>query len=102
MAGAEEGPSATTSDLIVERLLEWGIDLCFGIIGDQVNGFVEAMRVRADRFRFVSVRHEEAAVLAAVGHAKFTGRPAAVLATAGPGALHLINGLYDARTTGCR
>ncbi|MHA6783483.1 thiamine pyrophosphate-dependent enzyme [Pseudonocardia saturnea] len=90
----------TTSDLIVERLLEWGIDLCFGIIGDQVNGFVEAMRTRSDRFRFVSVRHEEAAVLAAVGHAKFTGRPAAVLATAGPGALHLLNGLYDARMDG--
>jgi pyruvate dehydrogenase (quinone) len=90
----------TTSDLIVERLLEWGVDLCFGIVGDQVNGFVEAMRVRADRFRFVPVRHEEAAVLAAVGHAKFTGRPAAVLATAGPGALHLLNGLYDARMDG--
>lgn len=90
----------TTSDLIVERLLEWGVDLCFGVIGDQVNGFVEAMRTRADRFRFVTMRHEEAAVLAAVGHAKFTGRPAAVLATAGPGALHLLNGLYDARMDG--
>jgi len=90
----------TTSDLIVERLLEWGVDRCFGVVGDQVNGFVEAMRTRADRFRFVTVRHEEAAVLAAVGHAKFTGRPAAVLATAGPGALHLLNGLFDARMDG--
>lgn len=92
--------TATTSDLIVERLLEWGVEHCFGIVGDQVNGFVEAMRVRADRFRFVPVRHEEAAVFAAVGYAKFTGRPAAVLATAGPGALHLLNGLYDARMDG--
>ncbi len=92
--------ASTTSDLIVERLLGWGIEHCFGIVGDQVNGFVEAMRTRADRFRFVHVRHEEAAVLAAVGYAKFTGRPAAVLATAGPGALHLLNGLYDARMDG--
>jgi pyruvate dehydrogenase (quinone) len=92
--------SGTTSDLIVERLLEWGIDTCYGICGDQVNGFFEAMRTRADRFRFVHVRHEEAAALAAVGHAKFTGRPAAVVATAGPGAIHLLNGLYDARIDG--
>jgi pyruvate dehydrogenase (quinone) len=90
----------TTSDLIIERLLAWGIDTCFGMCGDQVNGFFEAMRVRADRFRFVNVRHEEAAALAAVGYAKFTGRPAAVVATAGPGALHLLNGLYDARIDG--
>jgi thiamine pyrophosphate-dependent acetolactate synthase large subunit-like protein len=84
---------STTSDLIVERLLEWGVDTCFGICGDQVNGFFEAMRTRADRLRFVHVRHEESAALAAVGHAKFTGRPAAVVTTAGPGALHLLNGL---------
>ena len=92
--------TATTSDLIVERLLEWGVEHCFGIVGDQVNPFVEAMRIRSDRFRFVQTRHEEAAVFAAVGYAKFTGRPAAVLATAGPGALHLLNGLYDARMDG--
>ena len=73
--------TATTSDLIVERLLEWGVEHCFGIVGDQVNPFVEAMRIRSDRFRFVQTRHEEAAVFAAVGYAKFTGRPAAVLAT---------------------
>ncbi|MEN3269704.1 thiamine pyrophosphate-dependent enzyme [Pseudonocardia sp.] len=91
---------STTSDLIVERLLEWGVDICFGICGDQVNGFFEAIRTRADRFRFVHVRHEESAALAAVGHAKFTGRPAAVVTTAGPGALHLLNGLYDARMDG--
>jgi pyruvate dehydrogenase (quinone)/pyruvate oxidase len=90
----------TTSDIIVERLLEWGIDTCYGICGDQVNGFFEAMRIRADRFRFVHVRHEEAAALAAVGHAKIIGRPAAVIATAGPGAIHLLNGLYDAQMDG--
>jgi thiamine pyrophosphate-dependent acetolactate synthase large subunit-like protein len=86
----------TTSDLIVERLLEWGIDVCFGINGDQLNGFVEALRTHAEQMRFIHVRHEENAALAAVGYAKFTGRPAACVATAGPGAVHLLNGIYDA------
>lgn len=86
----------TTSDLIVERLLEWGIDTIFGINGDQVNGFVEALRTHSDQMRFIHVRHEENAALAAVGYAKFTGRPAACVGTGGPGAVHLLNGLYDA------
>ncbi|HEX6445359.1 MAG TPA: thiamine pyrophosphate-binding protein, partial [Streptosporangiales bacterium] len=90
----------TTSDLIVERLLEWGVDTCFGINGDAINGFMEALRTHADRMRFVHVRHEENAALACVGYAKFSGRPAACVATAGPGAVHLLNGLYDARCDG--
>jgi thiamine pyrophosphate-dependent acetolactate synthase large subunit-like protein len=90
----------TTSDLIVERLLEWGIDTCFGINGDQVNGFFEALRTHCDQMRFIHVRHEENAALAAVGYAKFTGRPAACVATAGPGAVHLLNGIYDAHIDG--
>ncbi|WP_067177820.1 thiamine pyrophosphate-binding protein [Microtetraspora niveoalba] len=89
----------TTSDLIVERLLEWGIDACFGICGDAVNGFFEALR-RHPEMRFVHVRHEEYAAMAAVGYAKFTGRPAACVATSGPGALHLMNGLYDGKIDG--
>ncbi|WP_217143010.1 thiamine pyrophosphate-dependent enzyme [Streptomyces sp. AC627_RSS907] len=94
------GPaSKTTSDLVVERLLDWGIDTCFGICGDQVNGFFEALRTHP-RMRFVHVRHEENAALACVGYAKFTGRPAVCVATAGPGAVHLLNGLYDARIDG--
>ncbi|MGF1338993.1 thiamine pyrophosphate-dependent enzyme [Streptomyces flavovirens] len=91
--------SKTTSDLVVERLLEWGVDTCFGICGDQINGFFEALRTHP-QMRFVHVRHEEAAALACVGYAKFTGRPAACVATAGPGAVHLLNGLYDARIDG--
>jgi len=87
----------TTSDLIVERLLDWGIDTCFGICGDAVNGFFEALRTHSDRIRFVHVRHEENAALAAVGYAKFTGHPAACVSTAGPGAVHILNGLYDAQ-----
>lgn len=90
----------TTSDLIVERLIEWGIDTCFGINGDQVNGFMEALRTHADQLRFIHVRHEENAALAAVGYAKFSGRPAACVATAGPGAVHLLNGVYDAHIDG--
>ncbi|MGV9878559.1 thiamine pyrophosphate-dependent enzyme [Streptomyces sp. NPDC003006] len=95
----QSGNAKTTSDLIVERLLEWGVDTCFGICGDQVNGFFEALRTHPE-MRFVHVRHEENAALACVGHAKFTGRPAACVATAGPGAVHLLNGLYDARIDG--
>jgi thiamine pyrophosphate-dependent acetolactate synthase large subunit-like protein/FAD/FMN-containing dehydrogenase/Fe-S oxidoreductase len=90
----------TTSDLIVERLLGWGIDVCFGINGDQLNGFVESLRTHSEQMRFVHVRHEENAALAAVGYAKFTGRPAACVATAGPGAVHVLNGIYDARIDG--
>jgi thiamine pyrophosphate-dependent acetolactate synthase large subunit-like protein len=90
----------TTSELIVDRLLEWGIDTYFGLAGDGINGFFEALRTRSDKIRFVHVRHEEVAALAAVGHAKFTGRPAVCITTAGPGALHLINGLYDAKIEG--
>ncbi|RBY78879.1 pyruvate oxidase [Geodermatophilus sp. TF02-6] len=90
----------TTSDLIVERLLEWGVDTCIGICGDQINGFFESLRTHADQMHFVHVRHEEAAALAAVGYAKFSGRMAAVVATAGPGAVHLLGGLYDARIDG--
>lgn len=86
----------TTSDLVVERLIDWGIDTCFGICGDAVNGFFEALRTHSDQLRFVHVRHEENAALAAVGYAKFTGRPAACVSTAGPGAVHILNGLYDA------
>jgi thiamine pyrophosphate-dependent acetolactate synthase large subunit-like protein len=89
----------TTSDLIIERLLEWGVDTCVGLCGDQINGFFESLRTHPE-MRFVHVRHEEAAALAAVGYAKFSGRMAAVVGTAGPGAVHLLNGLYDARIDG--
>jgi pyruvate dehydrogenase (quinone) len=90
----------TTSDLIVERLLDWGVDTYFGLPGDGINGFFESLRQHRDRIRFVHCRHEEAASLAAVGHAKFTGRPAVCISTTGPGALHMINGLYDAKVEG--
>jgi pyruvate dehydrogenase (quinone) len=89
--------SETASDQMVERLIEWGIDTVFGLPGDGINGVMESLRTHADQIRFVHVRHEETAALAACAYGKFTGRPAACLATAAPGAVHLMNGLYDAR-----
>jgi pyruvate dehydrogenase (quinone)/pyruvate oxidase len=81
----------------VERLIEWGIDVVFGLPGDGINGVMEALRTHHDQIRFIHVRHEETAALAACAYGKFTGRPAACLSTAAPGAVHLMNGLYDAR-----
>jgi pyruvate dehydrogenase (quinone) len=86
-----------TSDLIIETLEHWGVDTVFGLPGDGINGLMEALRVRSDRIRFVLVRHEEAAAFAACGYAKFTGRLGVCIATSGPGGIHLLNGLYDAR-----
>ena len=85
------------SDLIVERLIEWGVDTIFGLPGDGVDGFFEALRTHQDKLRFIQVRHEEAAAFAAVGYAKFTGRLGVCCATSGPGGIHLLNGLYDAK-----
>lgn len=87
----------TASDMLVERLMDWGVDTVFGLPGDGINGIIEALRKVRDRVRFVRVRHEEAAALAACGYAKFTGRLGVCLATSGPGAIHLLNGLYDAK-----
>ncbi len=89
--------SQTASDQLVERLIEWGIDTVFGLPGDGINGVMEALRTHSDQIRFLHVRHEETAALAACAYGKFTGRPAACLSTAAPGAVHLMNGLYDAR-----
>src|SRR3954453_2139808 len=85
----------TTGDVIVERLLEWGVDTAFGLPGDGINGIFEALRQNREKIRFIQVRHEEAAAFAACGYAKFTGRLGVCFATSGPGAIHLLNGLYD-------
>ena len=87
----------TTSDLLVERLIDWGVDTIFGLPGDGINGIMEALRKRQDQVRFIHVRHEEAAAFMACGYAKFTGRLGVCLATSGPGGIHLLNGLYDAK-----
>ena len=90
----------TTGDLIVERLIDWGVDTIFGLPGDGINGVFEALRVNQKRIRFIQVRHEEAAAFAACGYAKYTGRLGVCVATSGPGGIHLLNGLYDAKCDG--
>jgi pyruvate dehydrogenase (quinone)/pyruvate oxidase len=90
----------TASDVLVETLIEWGVDTVFGIPGDGINGVMEALRLHQDRIRFVQVRHEEAAAFNACAYAKFTGRLGVCLATSGPGGIHLLNGLYDAKLDG--
>jgi pyruvate dehydrogenase (quinone)/pyruvate oxidase len=90
----------TAADVLIETIHDWGVDVVFGMPGDGINGIMEALRTRQDRIRFVQVRHEESAAFMACGYAKFTGKLAACLATAGPGGIHLLNGLYDAKLDG--
>src|SRR5918911_5720247 len=90
----------TVADLIVERLIAWGVNTVFGLPGDGINGLFEALRTHADQIRFIQVRHEEAAAFAACGYAKYTGRLGVCIATSGPGGIHLLNGLYDAKEDG--
>ncbi|TMK87359.1 MAG: pyruvate oxidase [Actinobacteria bacterium] len=85
------------SELLVERLADWGVDTVFGLPGDGINGIMEGLRRHQDRVRFFLVHHEESAAFMATGYAKATGRLGVCLATSGPGGLHLINGLYDAK-----
>lgn len=85
------------ADILIETLVAFGVDTIFGMPGDGINGIMEAIRKRAGDVRFVQVRHEESAAFAATAHAKFTGRLGCCLATTGPGGLHLLNGLYDAK-----
>src|SRR5579863_2954955 len=90
----------TTADLLVERLIDWGVEVIFGFPGDGINGIMEALRTHQEKMRFIQVRHEEAAAFAACGYAKYTGRLGVCLATSGPGGIHLLNGLYDAKCDG--
>src|SRR3954468_23905575 len=92
--------SETLADLLVERLVSWGVDTIFGYPGDGINGIFESLRTHQDRIKFIQVRHEEAAAFAACGYAKYTGRLGVCLATSGPGGVHLLNGLYDAKCDG--
>ncbi len=85
------------SEALVERLADWGVDTVFGLPGDGINGIMEGLRRHQDRVRFVLVHHEEAAAFMATAHAKATGRIGVCLATSGPGGIHLLNGLYDAK-----
>jgi pyruvate dehydrogenase (quinone) len=91
---------ATTAEILVEKLVEWGVSLVFGIPGEAVAYILDALRRRQDKIRFIVVRHEEGAAFMASGYAKYTGKLGVCLSTAGPGAVHLLNGLYDAKFDG--
>jgi pyruvate dehydrogenase (quinone)/pyruvate oxidase len=86
-----------TADIVAEALIDWNVNVIFGLPGDGINGFIEALRQRQDKIKFVLVRHEESAAFMACAYAKYTGKLGACVATSGPGAIHLLNGLYDAK-----
>ncbi|HEU5018004.1 MAG TPA: thiamine pyrophosphate-dependent enzyme, partial [Pseudolabrys sp.] len=90
----------TVSDHVLSLLKDWGVDTVFGLPGYGINGFMEALRKNNDSVRYVHCRHEETAALAACAYAKFTGRLGVCFSTAAPGAVHLLNGLYDAKIDG--
>jgi pyruvate dehydrogenase (quinone) len=94
------GSDQNTADILVETLIAWGATHAFGIVGDGINSIIEALRRRQDKIRYIGVRHEEAAAFMASGFAKHTGRLGVCLGTTGPGAIHLLNGLYDAALDG--
>ncbi|MEO9296207.1 MAG: thiamine pyrophosphate-dependent enzyme [Nitrososphaera sp.] len=89
-----------TADIVAEALIDWGVEVIFGLPGDGINGFIEALRRRSRKIRFVLVRHEESAAFMACAYAKYTGKLGACVATSGPGAVHLLAGLYDAKADG--
>ncbi|ULR54570.1 thiamine pyrophosphate-requiring protein [Streptomyces deccanensis] len=89
--------STTVADHILRRLREWGVEQVFGYPGDGINGLLAAWGRAEDRPRFIQSRHEEMSAFQAVGYAKFSGRLGVCAATSGPGAIHLLNGLYDAK-----
>jgi len=90
----------TAADVLVEALIDCGVELVFGLPGDGINGIMESLRTHQEKIRFIQVRHEESAALMACGYAKFTGKLGVCLATSGPGGIHLLNGLYDAKLDG--
>lgn len=89
-------PNETTAEILVQKLIDWEVKFIFGLIGDGVNPIIEALRKQQEKITFITVRHEEAAAFMASGYAKYTGKLGVCIATSGPGAVHLMNGLYDA------
>jgi pyruvate dehydrogenase (quinone) len=90
----------TAADVLIEGLIDWGVDVVFGLPGDGINGIMESLRTHQEQIRFVQVRHVEAAAFMACAYSKFTGKLGVCLATSGPGGIHLLNGLYDAKLDG--
>lgn len=90
----------TTSEILINTIADWGVEVIFGLPGDGINGIMEALRKQKDKIQFIQVRHEESAAFMACGYAKYTGKLGVCLATSGPGGIHLLNGLYDAKLDG--
>jgi len=90
----------TAADILIETIQDWGVEVIFGLPGDGINGIMESLRQRKDKLRFIQVRHEESAAFMACAYAKYTGKLGVCIATSGPGGLHLLNGLYDAKLDG--
>ena len=90
----------TAADILLDTLHDWGVEVIFGLPGDGINGIIESLRQREKQIRFVQVRHEESAAFMACAYAKYTGKLGVCLATSGPGGIHLLNGLYDAKLDG--
>jgi pyruvate dehydrogenase (quinone) len=92
--------ASTAADILLDRLIDWGVKVIFSLPGDGINGLFEAFRERKNKLGFVQVRHEEAAAFAACSYAKYSGQLGVCMATSGPGGIHLLNGLYDAKCDG--
>jgi pyruvate dehydrogenase (quinone)/pyruvate oxidase len=92
-----ETMTTTAADVLIETLFNWDVDTIFGLPGDGINGIMESLRIRQEKIRFIQTRHEEAAAFMACAYAKYTGKLGVCLATSGPGGIHLLNGLYDAK-----
>src|SRR6201998_1407906 len=90
----------TASDVLIDTIHAWGVEVVFGLPGDGINGITEELRKKRDLIRFIQVRHEESAAFMACAWAKHTGKLGCCLATSGPGGIHLLNGLYDAKLDG--
>jgi pyruvate dehydrogenase (quinone) len=90
----------TAADILIDTIYDWGVRIIFGLPGDGINGIMESLRKRQDKIRFIQVRHEESAAFMACAYAKYTGKLGVCVATSGPGGIHLLNGLYDAKLDG--
>src|SRR5947207_6919397 len=90
----------TGADVLLDTIHDWRVEVIFGLPGDGINGIIESLRKREKQIRFIQVRHEEAAAFMACAYAKYTGKLGVCLATSGPGGIHLLNGLYDAKLDG--
>src|ERR1700709_212555 len=90
----------STADILVDKLVAWGVEMVFTLVGDGINPIFEALRKKESSIKLITVRHEEAAAFMASGYAKCTGKLGVCIGTSGPGAVHLMNGLYDAAMEG--